>query len=97
MSDIKRNEQAHRFETAVDGTIAYLSYQEIGDKLVYDRTIRARHAISGGRGIAGALTKHALDYARKQGKKVMPACSYVASYLQNHPEYNDLKYNDSKA
>ena len=89
MSDIKHNEQAHRFETTVDGTIAYLSYQEIGDKLVYDHTI-VPDAI-GGRGIAGALTKHALDYARKQGKKVVPACSYVASYLQNHPEYNDLK------
>lgn len=93
MSDLQlsihHNEQSQRFETTVDGTTAYLSYQVQGDKLVYNHTI-VPDAI-GGRGIAGALTKHALDYARKQGKKVVPACSYVASYLQKHPEYSDLK------
>jgi predicted GNAT family acetyltransferase len=86
---ITHNPQAQRFETTVDGTTAYLSYQVQGDKLVYDHTI-VPSAI-GGRGIAGALTKHALDYARKQGKKVAPACSYVASYMQKHPEYADIK------
>lgn len=86
---IIHNEQAQRFELQKDGQIAYLSYQQQGDKLVYDHTI-VPDAI-GGRGIAGELTKHALDYAREQGKKVVPACSYVASYLQKHPEYNDLK------
>ena len=93
MSDLQlsihHNEQSQRFETTVDCTTAYLSYQVQGDKLVYDHTI-VPDAI-GGRGIAAALTKHALDYAREQGKKVVPACSYVASYLQKHPEYNDLK------
>ena len=89
MTDIKHNEQAQRFETTVDDTTAYLSYQVQGDKLVYDHTI-VPSAISG-RGIAGDLTKHALDYARDQGKKVIPACSYVASYMQKHPEYADLQ------
>ncbi|MFO1384130.1 MAG: GNAT family N-acetyltransferase [Moraxella sp.] len=50
----------------VDGTTAYISYVDNGDVIVYDHTI-VPDAI-GGRGIAGALTKHALDYARKQGK-----------------------------
>lgn len=89
MSDINHNEQAQRFETTVDGTTAYLSYQEMGDKLVYDHTIVPSEI--GGRGIAGALTKYALDYAREQGKKVVPACSYVAAYMQKHPEYQDIK------
>lgn len=93
MSDLKlsihHNQQSQRFETTVDGTTAYISYVDNGDVIVYDHTI-VPDAI-GGRGIAGELTKHALDYARKQGKKVVPACSYVASYLQKHPEYNDLK------
>lgn len=86
---IKHNEQAHRFETTVDGTTAYISYVDNGNVIVYDHTI-VPSAI-GGRGIAGQLTKHALDYARAQGKKVMPACSYVANYMRKHPEYSDLK------
>ena len=35
MSDINHNTAGQRFETTVDGTTAYLSYQEMGDKLVY--------------------------------------------------------------
>ena len=86
---ITHNPQAQRFETTVDGTTAYISYVDNGDVIVYDHTI-VPSAI-GGRGIAGELTKHALDYAREQGKKVVPACSYVASYMQKHPEYADIK------
>lgn len=85
---IHHNEQANRFETTVDGTTAYISYVDNGDRIIYDHTIVP--SVIGGRGIAGALTKHALDHAREQGKKVIPACSYVASYVQKHPEYADL-------
>ena len=44
----------------------------------------------GGRGVAGDLVKAALDYARAQGLRVVPACSYSAAYVQRHPEYADL-------
>lgn len=88
MLDITHNMAKNRFETTVDGTVAYISYVDSGDKLIYDHTIVPSQI--GGRGIAGQLTKHALDYARAQGKKVVPACSYVASYIQKNPEYRDL-------
>ena len=44
----------------------------------------------GGRGIAGDLVKHALDFARSEGLKVLPQCSYAADYIRKHPEYADL-------
>ena len=91
MSDLQlsihHNQQSQRFETTVDGTTAYISYVDNGDVIVYDHTI-VPDAI-GGRGIAGALTKHALGYARKQGKKVMPARSSGASYLQDDRQSHD--------
>ncbi|ATR77949.1 GNAT family N-acetyltransferase [Moraxella osloensis] len=86
---IIHNEQAQRFELQKDGQIAYLSYQQQGDKLVYDHTIVPDEL--GGQGIGKQLAKHALDYAREQGKKVVPACSFVANFMQKNPEYNDLK------
>ncbi|MGP4846293.1 GNAT family N-acetyltransferase [Marinobacter sp. 1Y8] len=44
----------------------------------------------GGQGVGSALVKHALNYAREQDKKVIPQCSFVASYISKHPEYQDL-------
>jgi predicted GNAT family acetyltransferase len=44
----------------------------------------------GGRGLAGEITKFALDHARAQGWKVIPQCSYVAAYINKHPEYTAL-------
>lgn len=88
MSNITHNEQAQRFEIQQDGQTAYLSYQQAGDKLIYDHTI-VPDAL-GGQGIGKQLAKHALDYAREQGKKVVPTCSFVASYIQKNPQYQDL-------
>jgi predicted GNAT family acetyltransferase len=48
-------------------------------------------AAIGGRGIAGRLVRAALEHARAAGLKVVPRCSYVADYLDKHPEYADLR------
>ena len=80
--------EAKRFETAIDDHIGYISYQEQDDKLVYDHTIVPQAL--GGRGVGSALVKHALNYARENGKKVVPQCSFVSSYISKHPEYQDL-------
>ena len=43
-----------------------------------------------GRGLAGRLAKKALEDARAQGLRVVPACEYMARYLERHAEYADL-------
>lgn len=86
--DIVHDEQAKRFETSINGHTGYISYQERDGKLVYDHTIVPQEL--GGRGVGSGLVKHALDYARGQDKKVVPQCSFVASYISKHPEYQDL-------
>lgn len=86
--DITHNKQTNRFETAVDGQTGYVSYQDNGDTLVYDHT-EVPEALSG-RGIGSALIKHALDFARAHDKKVVPQCPFVASYIDKHPDYQDL-------
>lgn len=86
---INHNKNAQRFETTIDGTTGYLSYQDLGDRLVFDHTIVPQAL--GGQGVGSALVKHGLDFARDHHKKVVPQCSFVASYLQKHPEYQALK------
>jgi predicted GNAT family acetyltransferase len=43
-----------------------------------------------GRGFAGQVVRGALDYARANGLKVAPACSYVRAYMRRHKETRDL-------
>lgn len=86
--EITHNQAANRFETSIGSQTGYISYQERDGKLVYDHTIVPQEL--GGRGIGSALVKEALDYAREHNKKVVPQCSFVLSYINNHPEYQDL-------
>ena len=44
----------------------------------------------GGRGIASALVQAAMDAARAERWKVVPACSYASAWIKRHPEYQDL-------
>ena len=86
--DIHHDPAARRFWTRQDGRKAELVYSLRNDRMVIDHT-GVPEAI-GGRGIAGALVKAALEHARAQAWRVVPACSYSAAYVQRHPEYADL-------
>lgn len=43
-----------------------------------------------GQGLAARLVEAGLQWARAEGLKVVPACSYVQSYIQRHPEWQSL-------
>ena len=86
--NIIHNQKAQRFETTIDGQTGYISYQDHDNTLTYDHTIVPQSL--GGRGVGSALVKHALDFARQQHKKVVPQCSFVSSYINKHPDYQDL-------
>lgn len=86
--DIKRNDVARRFETEVEGKLSVLEYRMVGHSIVFTHTgVPAEVA---GRGIASALTKAGLEYARAQQLKVVPQCPFVREYLVKYSEYNDL-------
>jgi predicted GNAT family acetyltransferase len=79
---------ASRFETRPGGHLAVCSYRRQGPLLVLDHTEVPRELQ--GQGVAAALVKAALDWAREQGLQVRPVCSYVAAYMQRHPDTQDL-------
>ncbi|HWH17202.1 MAG TPA: GNAT family N-acetyltransferase, partial [Allosphingosinicella sp.] len=43
-----------------------------------------------GRGIGSRLVAGALDDVRRRGLKAVPLCSFVAHYVETHPEVQDL-------
>jgi uncharacterized protein len=87
--DIRNNEHESRFETTIEGNVAFAEYDlEDPDRIVFTHTIVPDEL--SGRGIAGEIVKYALDHAREQKLTVVPQCSYVAAWIKRHPDYGDL-------
>ncbi len=84
----KHNPQAGRFELEKDGHLAVLEYELAAGKIIFTHT-GVPTALER-QGIGSRLARAGLDYARAQGLKVVPLCSFVAGYIQKHPEYQDL-------
>jgi len=87
--DIRHEPANRRFVADVDGVSCVLDYTLDAGVMTITHT-RVPAAV-GGRGIAGELVRHALDAARAQGWKVVPACSYAATWMQRHAEYADVR------
>ena len=78
-----------RYHLEVDGADAgEIVYRMDGDVRVFVHTgVRDEFE---GQGLAGKLAKHVLDEARAEGIKIGATCPYVRSYLERHPEEQDL-------
>ncbi len=80
---------AHRFIVRELGHEAYLLYYELPDKVLDYAETQTPNEIRG-RGIATALIRFALGYARDNGYRIVPRCSFVSTYIDRHHEYADL-------
>ena len=85
---IVRNEAESRFETTVDGALCVLDYRFADGVLAIDHVGVPPEV--GGRGLAGALVRTALDAARENGWRVIPNCTYAAAWIERNPTYADL-------
>jgi len=81
---IQNNASASRFEMLVDGQLARLDYR-LEDSTIYLLYVEVPDAAQG-RGIASQLTEAALKFARDEGRKVVPVCPFIATYVRRHPE-----------
>ena len=85
---VRHNVAAHRYEAVVDGHLSVCDYEIAGDKMIFTHTLVPPELR--GRGIAEQLVRAALAEARTNGRKVIPACVYVAKFIERHREYQDL-------
>lgn len=86
---VRDNAERHRFELGLEGQTAFANYRR-ADGVLYVMHTEVPRELNG-RGIGSALVRGVLDIARAQGLKVRPICSFVASYMDKHPEYADLR------
>jgi len=91
---VSHSKSEQRFTLEMNGSSALISYHLAPGVISLDHTYVSpaiqRH------GVAARLTREALDFARAEGLRVIPACSYVADYLRKHPEYQDLVAQDKR-
>ena len=87
-AEVRDNPALSRFELDVNGVTAVANYQLKGGVMTITHTEvppQARH----GR-IASQLIAGALQVARARGLKIVPRCSFVKAYVDEHPEVRDL-------
>ncbi|MEV4458255.1 GNAT family N-acetyltransferase [Microbispora sp. NPDC049633] len=90
---VGHNDAASRYEILLDDTLAGFAQYRLRDgSMVFTHTeVRGEF---GGRGLGGMLVGAALDEARAAGLRVVPLCSFVAWYIEKHPEYRELVDDD---
>ncbi|MFO1195505.1 MAG: GNAT family N-acetyltransferase [Burkholderiaceae bacterium] len=82
--EIRHDPAAGRFEASPDGLPCELLYRmRDGVMCIHHTEVDPRLE---GRGIAARLVRAAFDWARAQGVKVEPLCSYVRAYVRRHPD-----------
>lgn len=87
-SDVIHNEAEQRFELTEGGGTASAAYRLEGDTISFIHTVVPEEME--GQGIGSRLVRAALDESRRRGLKVVPLCSFVKTYIERHPEYQDL-------
>lgn len=94
-ASVQHDPAAHRFYLDIEGQRCVIDYrldaEDIEDGArIMDLTHTGVPTALGGRGLAGRLVEAALAHAREHKLKVRPTCSYVAAYIQRHPEHASL-------
>jgi predicted GNAT family acetyltransferase len=78
-----------RFEVRIgDRVVGLASYHVDGSTMTLPHT--EVDPSVGGRGIGTALVSGVLAAARERGLTVLPYCSFIRHYIQQHPEETDL-------
>lgn len=85
---IQHDEQRGEFTAEVDGYGLDVAYLRQSVRLVFTHT--GTHPALRGRGFAGKMVEHALEWAAPLALQVVPACSYVQAHMARHRRWQRL-------
>lgn len=88
MYQVEHKPSESRFVVVDDGKESSLDYKRSNGTIRFQHTFVPPDRRK--RGIAESMTRHALAYAREHELKVVPACSYVRHFIDEHDEYQSL-------
>ena len=87
--EVRKDETTRLYEALIDGrVVGNLAYETTGGRAALTHSYvdpDQRH-----RGIASALARYALEDLSQSRTKVGIYCGFVADYVQDHPEWNDV-------
>lgn len=84
---VRDNPALSRFELGEGDALAVAHYRIADGAMIFTHTEVPRHLR--GQGVATRLIAGALDAVRARGLRIVPLCSFVADYLERHPEAGD--------
>jgi predicted GNAT family acetyltransferase len=85
---VTENVAGNRFEMGFPGGLAFASFRRDGDRLIV--THPEVPAAFNGQGLGSRLTLGLFENARATGRRIVPACSFVAAWARRHPEFADV-------
>eukprot|EP00466_Bigelowiella_natans_P012452 jgi/Bigna1/85763/estExt_fgenesh1_pg.C_60044 len=84
------NAKVKEFQIVIDGKVAAYVQYEIDLK---EKTMDLQHTVTEtdhrGKGLAGKVVLAAFQYAKAQSLKIIPTCTYIATFLRKNPEWKD--------
>jgi predicted GNAT family acetyltransferase len=87
--DFQNDADRHRFEAMSAGKVAgFVEYNVLSQSIMLTHTEVAQEFE--GKGVGGFLARESLVAARAMGKRVIPACPFIASWLRKHRDFLDL-------
>ncbi|WP_185113549.1 MULTISPECIES: GNAT family N-acetyltransferase [Chryseobacterium] len=91
------NEKNGNFEAFIDGNHAGLmTYTWAGEeRFIIDHT-EVEEAYNG-KGVGKEMLLAAVDFARKNGKTIIPLCPFAKATFQKHEELQDVLVNKTQA
>jgi uncharacterized protein len=81
--------EANRYELRLGGRLVGLAaYRRRGNRIAFTHTEVDESCE--GRGFGSRLAAAGLEDARRQGLEVVPLCPFIAHYIEEHPEFEEL-------
>jgi len=77
-----------QFELHIEQAIATLEYRWYKGNIALMHTLVPEPLRNKGAG--STLAKYALDYVRNEQLEILVYCPFVAKFIKQHPEYQDL-------
>lgn len=92
---VVKNDEAGQFEVRLGDETAFAEFRMVQGGMILPHTV-VPEAFEG-KGVASALARTALGYAREHGLKVIPTCTFMAGYIRKHPEWHDIVHDAYRA
>lgn len=94
MFRIQHDATSNQFITQVEGKIAFLRYHALAGREVLEYYSTFVPPDLRGHHIGQELVKFALEYAKERQLQIIPTCSFVRHFIDEHPDYEELVYHE---